>query len=485
MKVRGVDTVKYIAAVLVLVTFGSIGRAQFPEDALRFATPGIGVGARAIGMGGAYTGVANDFSAVFWNPAGLAQLEYGEFSLGLSHLAFNDKSTYIGTTRSYTNNATQLNALGLAFPVPVRRGSLVLALGYNRNSSFTTGVSFNAFNPSNSIIQTYNPDGVPVGGSPSGVAWELYLADTTRNTQGQVVYYSPIINRVTQIGKVLEGGGLNNWTAAGAIDIARNVSVGLSLNYVTGTYTYDRSYEERDDRNLYTSPINGSPLQFDRFTQDDFVESDLSAFNAKIGLMYRVLEKFRFGVAVRTPTSFRIKETFGSTYKAYFDNGDIVSPEPTNSSNEYDVVTPWVFSAGVSVMVKDLVLSGDIEYTDWTQLEFRNANPDVIALNKDIKDLFRATANLRAGAEYDVKDLGIRIRGGFIYNPSPFQGDPSSFDQKYITAGAGILLSENTTLDLTYARGWWKTFRYNYAGSPQLQEDITANNFALTFSYRY
>lgn len=33
-----------------------------------------GLGARALGMGGAYTGVADDASAAYWNPAGLAQI---------------------------------------------------------------------------------------------------------------------------------------------------------------------------------------------------------------------------------------------------------------------------------------------------------------------------------------------------------------------------------------------------------------------------
>ncbi len=33
------------------------------------------VGARAVGMGGAYTGVADDLTALFWNPAGIADLE--------------------------------------------------------------------------------------------------------------------------------------------------------------------------------------------------------------------------------------------------------------------------------------------------------------------------------------------------------------------------------------------------------------------------
>jgi len=38
----------------------------------------IGVGARAIGMGGAFTGTANDASTLYWNPGGLAGLKRSE-----------------------------------------------------------------------------------------------------------------------------------------------------------------------------------------------------------------------------------------------------------------------------------------------------------------------------------------------------------------------------------------------------------------------
>jgi opacity protein-like surface antigen len=40
----------------------------------------IGIGARSIGMGGAFTAVANDISALYWNPAGLARMGGGEAS---------------------------------------------------------------------------------------------------------------------------------------------------------------------------------------------------------------------------------------------------------------------------------------------------------------------------------------------------------------------------------------------------------------------
>lgn len=40
----------------------------------------LGVGARACGMGEAFTGLADDFSAIYWNPAGIAQIKDLEFN---------------------------------------------------------------------------------------------------------------------------------------------------------------------------------------------------------------------------------------------------------------------------------------------------------------------------------------------------------------------------------------------------------------------
>src|SRR5262245_36068811 len=45
----------------------------------------FGFGARALGMGNALVGLGDDISALYFNPAGLAQLDHGELSTGLSH----------------------------------------------------------------------------------------------------------------------------------------------------------------------------------------------------------------------------------------------------------------------------------------------------------------------------------------------------------------------------------------------------------------
>ena len=137
------------------------------------------------------------------------------------------------------------------------------------------------------------------------------------------------------------------------------------------------------------------------------------------------------------------------------------------------------------MILRELVLSADIEYTDWTTMEFANANSTILQNNLDIKQIFRATANLRGGAEYEIRSIGLRLRGGYIYNTSPYQGDPTSYDQQYITGGLGIMLGESTMLDLAYAHGWWKTFRVNYDSTSRVDESIATNTFLMTLAFRF
>jgi hypothetical protein len=52
----------------------------------------IGVGARAIGMGSAYTAVSDDVNAIYWNPAGLNSIE--EKQASLMHYIWFENITY-------------------------------------------------------------------------------------------------------------------------------------------------------------------------------------------------------------------------------------------------------------------------------------------------------------------------------------------------------------------------------------------------------
>ncbi len=69
---------KFIS-VIILILF-PLSRLQCGSDVTNVGTTAapfleIGVGARAVGMGGAFVATANDVSAMYWNPAGIAGLK--------------------------------------------------------------------------------------------------------------------------------------------------------------------------------------------------------------------------------------------------------------------------------------------------------------------------------------------------------------------------------------------------------------------------
>jgi long-subunit fatty acid transport protein len=484
-------TMKTSRVAVILGTFfvlaSTKGVAQYPEDALRLSLSNISVGARALGMGGAYTGIANDFSAIYWNPAGLGQLRQFELSGGIGHLGYNNDATFLGQSSNYTNSSTSINTAGLVYPIPTRRGSFTLAFGYNRSVDFTTALAFDGFNPYSSIVQGEAPDGEIYPSDLSGnLPYQLYLANIDTVT-GRFV--SPIRDSVAQSGRVLEGGGVNNWSLAGALEIAPGFFLGGTLTLISGSYSYTRNYIEGDSKRIYQT----FPFNFQQLTLDDAIDWDLSGYGLKVGMLYRIQKLGSVGVTVKIPTSYTVKEGFSTNGNSLFDDGDNFSYE-TNGRSEYDVATPFVFAGGLTYNVGGLLLSGDAEYTDWSQMEFKNPSSNVADIlrqrNLDIKDLFGSTINLRGGAECAIPGTDVSLRGGFAYNPSPYKDDPSSFAQKYVTGGIAFAVESSVFIDVAYSHGWWNTYHVNYQNYPgdqssRTDESIKTNNLLFGISYRF
>ena len=103
----------------VLATFGVAWLLTAEAAAQSFPA----VGTRAAGMGGAFVAVADDATAIYWNPAGLAAGSY--FSLVL-----DDGSSKAAPDQSVLGQEGSSFLLGLAMPA--------LGLGYYRLNSTTS-----------------------------------------------------------------------------------------------------------------------------------------------------------------------------------------------------------------------------------------------------------------------------------------------------------------------------------------------------------
>ncbi|MEJ5305680.1 MAG: outer membrane protein transport protein [Ignavibacteria bacterium] len=466
--------------ILVFVLFiTSILSAQNFNDALRLSFQPYGIGARALGMGGAFIGVSDDYTATAYNPAGLFQLKRMEFHGGINYLSYDNNTTFFGNQSTFNTSSVKLTDLGFVFPFPVIRGSLVFAFGFNRSNNFNDALAFEGFNNTNtSMIQALLGRG--------DVSYLLYLTDSTGD-------YTPINGRLYQSGSILSSGSENNWVFSGAIEVAKNLSIGATIGIVSGEFERNRDYSEEDVNNIYhsgirTDPVDPRTADFELFRLQETLKWELTGFAAKLGLMYRVSDMMRFGTTIKFPTIYTIKEhylvdgysRFGTGFSADID-------PPLESKIEYDIWSPFEFGVGFSVSKFGLTISGDMNLIDYTQMEFKGLSPSKTARNnRDIKQLFKSVMDYNLGAEYNILQSGLRLRAGYFVKNSPFKDDPSDFNRKYLTLGIGYITPEGFSLDLAYVRGTWKNIGDNYdSGVSRTYQSLKTTDIVFTTSFRF
>jgi len=470
---------KIFVLIIILFLFEiKNSNAQNSNDALRLSEPGLGFSARALGMGNSFSAISDDYSAVFFNPAGLGLIKKMEIAGGLQYSKFNNKAAFFGNETDYSNSSTNFNQFSFVFPVPTVRGSLVFGLGYSKVKDFNNALSFEGFNNTNtSMIQELS--------GTNDVSYSLFLTDANGNT--------PINGNLNQRGYVLSKGKISKWAFSGAVEVAENVFVGATLNIISGNYNRDREYYEEDIRNVYqglTDPTNASTTDFRNFYLNDILDLDLSGWDANFGLLYQFENAGRVGFNLKTPSRFTIKEKYITNAEAEFASTIYTLDPPFESEIEYAIYSPFEFSGGASFTLQGLILSGSLTYIDYTQMEFDQSGDLgaslVSANNKDIKSIFRGVLNTNLGAEFTLPGERLRLRGGFIYNPSPYKNDPSERDKKYLTAGLGFLTGGSFAFDVGYAYGWWKDIGDNYSAEvSRTFQDIKYHNLVFTVSHRF
>jgi hypothetical protein len=436
--------------LLIIICASSISLAQNYNDALLLSEPGIYTGARALGMGNSYTALSDDFSGVIFNPAGLGLAKKFGLSLGVNGISYDNSATIFGSASSSFQNTMNLNQFGFVFPLPTVQGSLVFALGYNRVKEFNSVTEFNGYNSANnSMIQ---------------------------NLTGDVNEFIPFTRK---------------WSFASATEIAKGLFIGGTFNIISGSYKRDRDYFEDDTKNIYGAnlelvPGDNTTRDFQTFYLNDIVEWDLGGWDFKLGFLYNLGDILKFAGDVKFPSYYNVKESYYVLTSSEFgtNNNYDLNP-PFIDEVEYEIRTPYEFSAGASLKLLILSVSGSAKIIDYRQMKFTEGlgTEYRIERNKEIDDLFRTAVTYNLGAELKVPFLPIWGRIGAMYIQSPYADDPTEFDKKYLTAGAGIMLGNIFKIDFAYAYGWWDDFSDNYGSNiSRIQKQVTVQNYFLNLS---
>ena len=98
----------FIIVLALGITISVFPQTKVGTTAANFLT--IPVGARASGMGGAFSAVANDATSSFWNPSGLSRLTRNEFSANTAQWLVGTRINWVGLAFKFDED----NAIGIS-----------------------------------------------------------------------------------------------------------------------------------------------------------------------------------------------------------------------------------------------------------------------------------------------------------------------------------------------------------------------------------
>ncbi len=481
----------FIMGLLMLCVLSTQGTAQ---EEIFFIGEELGVGARAMGMGGAYVGVADDYTAMYWNPAGLAQLRRMEVNIGFSHNKIVNNTNFLDTKDKSEDTFSRLNSIGVTIPVPTYQGSLVLGVGYNKVRDYDNRFKINGYNEqwayyeewfNNNYFDFENDDG------------SYYFQETDIN------------NNMYQIQSITEKGSKNHFSFAGAMELQENFFLGATVNFISGKDDYYMDFSEIDEGQLFNtidtvftdinSSITDTAVYFnnlDSWTFEQSVVTEIKAVNLKIGALYSFGSALRLGASIVTPTTFTMTESFSEDAVEYLDDGSVITGDPITNTLKYKVKEPYEFHFGASLKLLNFLFSAGAEFKDWSNAQFMSDPPygeSKNQINRRLEEDFKAVTKLRFGAEMYIPIIRAKVRAGYFTDPSPYRYTNILPNKEYWTAGASLMLDKQVMVDVSYMLGQWqRETQDSFTNNPYIEEatspvfeDLSFQKIVGTLSVRF
>jgi len=360
-----------------------------------------GFGARAAAMGGAFVGLADDFTAVFWNPAGLALMKKGTFGLTGDLLIPTSKYTLSSFNMQTNRKYYPAGLLGFFQPVSDR---VVVGVGVYTLSGL--GADWNNTGLEAAMIYPTPPS-----------------------------LFSPAVDAY-------------KWSSfIGSITIAPSIAVKLTDQIFFGaTFNINYGFFKTDQWATYTVIPTKPPTLF------NFGQATLDVkgwgYGATFGLLVKPTDRVSFGVTYRLQSKLKLSGT--SLIENFPGLGPYIVGQPTipdTSPAKLTAISPMWLACGIAVKpLTNLTFTFDLQVTNWKKLDLLTVtfqDPVWIAVGKTDQTLTLNWANklqIRTGLEYTMGDLAFRA--GYYNDPAPAPDSTMnilipSFTYNCITAGFG------------------------------------------------
>lgn len=339
------------------------------------------IGTKSIAIGGAYISLAEDATAVYWNPARLSAQK--------THLlAF---ATDIIPMTSYKNDDMNIDT----------ETEMNHYISPNFFANYNLGkfaLGFGAFVPSG-IGTDWNGEDLLAFNGPA----YLDPSQTIPNP-----YAEKVFEWKSEIAVL-------DFSPACAYKINDRISLGAALNIYYGMLNLKRPEDMLDVTSNPGTPQSGTDHMMD--TQTAFDVTGMG-YGATIGLAWEclLLENLNFGLTYRTPSTVEFEG-----------DADIDLQGVGKKDAEMDIEWPTWIGFGSSYKFNEkLTLAFDLHYSDWSSVD------TLVAKIKDMPDgqggtytriqkmpqNWEAKTQIRLGASYMLSEC-LTLRSGYYYDPAP------------------------------------------------------------------
>jgi len=501
---------KFRIILLALFGFSLFTNAQDINDALRFGREDLLGTARFTGMGGAFSSLGADLSALKLNPAGSSVFvtNHTAFTLNLG-VVNNDVNFTDGFTKD-SDTTFDLNQAGVVMVYAANNENALLskyAFGFTYEQVANMDDRYVAFgNSSQSIDQFFldNANGFPLDlleplpgesiselynflGSDQGVAaqnallgYQSFIIDAVDPEDFDNTEYTSGISPGSFLNDyyIIEDGYNGRFSFNTSIELKKRFYFGLNLN--AHYYEYDRFTSYRETNSNPESQVTS--LVF-----ENRLRTRASAFSFQVGSIVKITNQLRAALSYQSPTWYVVSDEttqFITTESPQFGTS-IIDPRVVNIFPNYNFRVPHKWVGGLSyVFGQRGLLSVDYNIQDFSNSEFTTNAPAFDFVNGQINDELTQVSTLNAGGELVVNKF--KFRGGYFFTGSSFKDEAIRSDLEGFTFGLGYTIG-NTSIDLAYSRASLERndFLYDTGLSNLALVESNITNIFLTFSFGF
>jgi hypothetical protein len=301
-----------VVVVATMVVFGVSALVAGETGVAKYAGEfiSLGVGGRALGMGGAFVALASDVTAGYWNPAGLSHINYPQIALmhderygSLVNYDYGAAAMPVGPNTSWGFSVIRLGV----DDIPDTRKA-----GIDANGNYTEDPNqFTRIDPSRvtyfnaadwAFFLTYSKkqsDDFSYGANLKIIRRELGDASATGIGLDVGVWYSPMDN-------VVLGANLQDvtttfmaWNTGTNELISPTMKIGSAyfIEAFGGRFAPAVDFDIRFENRKSASTFALGPVSFDAHVGTEFMFRDVVAF--RIG--YNDVKQFSLGAGVKLP----------------------------------------------------------------------------------------------------------------------------------------------------------------------------------------